>query len=134
MTPSPQSTLLVPEITGDFAAWTAIDTEFHRLLIELDNDPWDLPLPQRDRVARASDRAQREWLPRVTALVEPPAPTDDFPAFLLELPRFRELKNEILGHSSAGAGPALPIGVADQLQRFVDLYRHWLTEPSFQPA
>lgn len=88
------------------------------------DDPWSLTLDERQTLLKAAQDAQHEWCVRLPMLVEPPAPTADFPAFLLTMPRFAGLREAIGG---AGTRRDLSTDVADRLQHFVDLYRLWLT-------
>lgn len=68
------------------------------------------------------------WLPLLSRWVEPPSPMPDFPAFLLALPGFAPLRAALQDAELAGAGAELDTGTRDELQRFVDAYRQWLTE------
>jgi len=61
------------------------------------------------------------------ALVEPPAPNSNFPAFLLETEPFAPLRRAI---GDARTSAELDTATADQLQRFVDRYRDYLLEPA----
>ena len=72
---------------------------------------------------------QAHWQGRLPQLVEPPTPTESFPAFLLESERFRQLTESIGG---ATHRLELDISTADALQRFVDLYRNYLNQ--LEPA
>jgi hypothetical protein len=93
------------------------------LLARLGDDPWSLTPSERSELAASHWQAQQRWLPKLRRLVEPPAPDDAFPAFLLDLPPHRRLGAEI----AAAATPAdLDVGTADELQRFVDRYRDYL--------
>ncbi|MEM7200852.1 MAG: hypothetical protein AAF628_11330 [Planctomycetota bacterium] len=92
----------------------------------LGDDPWALTRAQRLRAFVEHAAAQEHWLPRLQALVEPPAPDAAFPAFLLDAPRYADLRAAVAGATST---KELDVGVADQLQRFVDLYRDYLAEP-----
>ncbi len=89
------------------------------------DDPWSLPPAERRRLYTGSPAAQARWLPRLAALVEPPAPDDSFPAFLLEAPRFAALRAAI---AKASRARDLDTATADELQRFVDLVRGYLLE------
>lgn len=86
-------------------------------------DPWTLTIAERRALARAGAPAQAQWLPRLQNLVEPPLPTADFPAFLLEVAPFTRLRDAI---GDAQVGIDLDTGTADELQRFVDHYRDYL--------
>lgn len=94
------------------------------LLTQSIDDPWALPVPLREQWLMQQRPAQRHWLPRLRRLVEPPAPADDFPAFLLEAPAFAQLKARI-GDASSRA--ELDTGTLDELQHFVDRYRLYLS-------
>jgi hypothetical protein len=89
----------------------------------LTDDVWALRVPERKKLMQDFRQAQRSWLPRLRAMVEPPLPADDFPAFLLELPAFRSLKLRI---GSARERSEIDTATADELQHFVDRYRDWL--------
>jgi hypothetical protein len=86
-------------------------------------DPRSLTLPERAAWHKRLLPAQRAWAARLPDLVEPPAPGQDFPAFLLETPAFLQL-NRRIGEATARA--QLPVAVADELQHFVDVYRDYL--------
>jgi hypothetical protein len=94
------------------------------LVARLADDPWSLPATDRERLRRRHETAQRRWLDRLRRLVEPPAPDEGFPAFLLDLPPFARLARDI--GEARGLGD-LDVGTADELQRFVDRYRDYLT-------
>jgi len=94
------------------------------LVARLTDDPWSLAPAERAALAARHARDQAEWLPRLRRLVEPPVPTEDFPAFLLALPPFARLAAAVGGATRA---VELDVGTADELQRFVDCYRVWLT-------
>jgi hypothetical protein len=87
------------------------------------SDPRALSLPERRSLAKSMRSAQQAWQRRLADLVEPPAPAEDFPAFLLETPAFRELNRRI---GEASRRSQLPIAVADELQHFVDAFRDYL--------
>lgn len=86
-------------------------------------DPWSLTHAERRLLRHAHGADQQQWLPRLTRLVEPPPPGADFPAFLLAMPPFADLKD---GIGKARAVTDLDTATADRLQRFVDRYRDWL--------
>ncbi len=86
-------------------------------------DPWALPLAQRRRMRDGASVAQARWLPILAALVEPPTPSHDFPAFLLATAPFASLR-ERLGAARARAD--LDFATLDELQHFVDRYRDYL--------
>ena len=90
-------------------------------------DPWSIPVEQRQKLMTEQATAQTRWLAVLTDLVEPPAPGPDFPAFLLDSPAFDRLRNAIHGASSTHD---LDTATADELQRFVDCYRGYLTDES----
>jgi hypothetical protein len=92
--------------------------------LSIDDDPWSLTLEQRRALRCAMAQEQRVWLPRLARMVEPPAPDEGFPAFLLELPRFLALRDAI---GTAARRRDLDTATADELQRFVDCYRDYLT-------
>jgi hypothetical protein len=92
--------------------------------LSVDDDPWSLAPDQRRELGRRLAQQQRTWLPRLATLVEPPAPDDGFPAFLLGLPRFAALREAV---SAAASRRDLDTATADELQRFVDCYRDYLT-------
>ena len=85
----------------------------------LSDDPWSLSMSERRAVLTSAGAEHQRWLERLPALVEPPEPTTDFPAFLLSLPAFRSLRNAI-GEAMQRAD--LDTATADQLQHFVDLW------------
>lgn len=91
----------------------------------LADDPWSLLPAERQALRQRHDAAQRQWLPRLRRLVEPPTPHESFPAFLLALAPFAHLGGAIGDTAVPGL---LDVGVADQLQRFVDRYRHYLAD------
>ncbi len=93
------------------------------LVARLGDDPWSLPMCDRRRLCDQHATTQQAWLPRLGRLVEPPAPGDSFPAFLLELPPFARLKRAI---GDANQAIDLDVGTADELQHFVDRYRDYL--------
>lgn len=90
---------------------------------QLEDDPWSLTPAQRVALRDRLSDAQREWLPRLARLVEPPAPDGNFPAFLLTSKRFALLRQAI---GSASDRRSLDTATADELQRFVDCYRDYL--------
>lgn len=94
---------------------------------ELAADPWALDGATRRRLAHELAEAQAHWLARLTDLVEPPAPDASFPAFLIEAPQFASLRQAV---GDARTARELDTATADQLQRFVDLYRDYLTDHS----
>jgi hypothetical protein len=88
------------------------------------DDPWSLSLPERRHWLTQQTAAQRHWLPRLRRLVEPPAPGEDFPAFLLATPAFAALRGRV---GDAVSRAELDTGTLDELQHFVDRYRLYLT-------
>ncbi len=86
-------------------------------------DPGSLSHAERHALAAAAGREQAAWLPRLSQLVEPPAPTESFPAFLLETPMYQGLRAAVAG---ARHRRDLDMATADELQHFVDRYRSWL--------
>lgn len=82
-----------------------------------------LDLGQRHALRQRLSAAQAEWLPRLRALVEPPAPDGDFPAFLLATEPFAWLRAAI---GDARQAADLAPATADLLQRFVDAFRDYL--------
>ena len=88
------------------------------------DDAWALSSDRRHELARQMQAQQDHWLPRLRNLVEPPAPGPDFPAFLLATRPFAGLRAAIGGAQDLHE---LDVGTADQLQRFVDVYRDYLT-------
>lgn len=92
------------------------------LVAKMGDDPWSLDQQDRQHLRARCQDAQRDWLPRLQRLVEPPLPLDSFPAFLLELPPFARLRRAI---GSARHIADLDVGTADELQRFVDRYRSY---------
>lgn len=87
------------------------------------SDPRAIPLGERRAWASRLAEAQRSWLHRLPALLEPPVPAADFPAFLLETAAFRSLA---LAIGDARTRAQLPTAAADELQRFVDAFRDYL--------
>lgn len=91
-------------------------------------DPGALGRAERHALAAAAGAEQAAWLPRLNALnalIEPPIPTESFPAFLLETPMFENLRAAIAGARHLGD---LDTATADELQHFVDRYRTWLLQ------
>ena len=105
---------------------TGPPTASQDLLSRFADDPWALTLGERKQLALALTRSQESWLPRLRRLVEPPLPDADFPAFLLDLPAFARLRNQV---GNARSPSQLPTAVADELQRFADHYRSYLVSP-----
>lgn len=99
------------------------------LIQMLHDDPWSLNLEQRQAVAQGLADSHGEWLDRLATLVEPPAPNASFPAFLLGTGRYASLAAAI---GTATHRRELDVSTADELQRFVDLYRDYMTRP--EPA
>lgn len=97
------------------------------LLDRIQDDPWSLTLSERNSVAVRMPEQQAQWLRLLPNLVEPPTPAPDFPAFLLETERFAALRRAIEGKLTHSE---LDTATADELQRFVDLYRNYLTDES----
>lgn len=91
------------------------------------SDPRTIPLGERRAWATRLAEAQRCWLQRLPALVEPPRPAPDFPAYLLETEPFRAL---LLAIGEARTRDQLPTAVADELQHFVDAFRDYLRTDS----
>ena len=87
------------------------------------HDPWSLTTAERAELADAFREEQRRWLPRLDALSEPPKLDRDFPAFLLALPAFDDLRSAL---ADADVPWALSTAAADLLQHFVDRYRTYL--------
>lgn len=87
-------------------------------------DPWSLDLEERIQLLRAQKGSQARWLPRLQRLVEPPLPGAGFPAFALELPRFAHLRSVVAEATNIAE---LATDLADELQRFTDLYHTWST-------
>jgi len=90
---------------------------------KLTHDPWSLSLPERLDLLAEHAQAQHRWLQILVGLVEPPAPTSEFPAFLLATPPFARLRAAI---ANARSTHDLDTATADELQRFVDCYRNYL--------
>jgi len=103
-------------------ATTAADTD---VIARLADDPWSVTRVERRALRARHEASQRRWLARLRDLVEPPAPADSFPAFLLDLPPFHRLGRSV---GDARAMAALDVGTADELQRFVDRYRTYLDD------
>lgn len=104
----------------------AQDARVLELLVQqLHDDPWSLSLDERRRVAGFQGSAQKDWIATLPALVEPPTPARDFPAFLLETPAFASLRRAIAGKALR---VQLDTATADELQRFVDLFRNYMHE------
>lgn len=87
------------------------------------DDPWSLDLEDRLAFVRSMASAQKTWLERLPALVEPPTPTENFPACLLATERYETLRAAV---GDARCRTDLDTGTADELQRFVDHFRGWL--------
>ena len=90
--------------------------------LALEQDPWTLAPQARQQLRDELTESQVHWLPRLRALVEPPAPDDVFPAFLLDTAPFARLREAV---GAARCRGDLDTGTADELQRFVDLYRSY---------
>ena len=82
-----------------------------------------MPLSQRRAAKTSMRREQTQWLARLTSLVEPPRPGEDFPAFLLATPAFEDLARRI-GQAKTRAD--LQPQVADELDWFVNAFRDYL--------
>jgi len=95
--------------------------------LDFPSDPRSIPLGERRQWASRLAGAQRTWLQRLPALLEPPSPAPDFPAFLLETPPFRGLA---LAVGEARTRAQLPTAVADELQRFADAFCDYLRTDS----
>lgn len=93
------------------------------LLRRLENDPWSLSVAERECALDLNAACNERWRARLVRLVEPPLPDASFPAFLLETARFADL-----GRAVARARRRVDLGTAtaDELQRFVDLFRAWV--------
>lgn len=99
------------------------NTTLSALLEKVSDDPWSLTTHERVRLLQALQGAQQRWLPRLAALVEPPAPEPAFPAFLLEVGPYARLNATIgLAQSQLELDPL----TRDELQHFVDHFRGWL--------
>ena len=109
-----------PETRED---WTAV-RDPRDLLAHVADDPWALSLAERRELARSVASSQERWLRRLRQLVEPPLPDGDFPAFLLDLPPFSRLRREV---GDARRPGELTTAAADELQRFADHYRAYLS-------
>ena len=94
----------------------------HELTARLEDDPWSVPVEERNMLAEAMRAAQDQWLPRINMLIEPPLAAGNFPAWLLETPNFACLREAI---GDAQTANELDVAAADQLQRFVDCYRDY---------
>ena len=92
--------------------------------VKLCHDPWSLGPDERLALRDALRESQSAWLRVLADLVEPPRPDGDFPAFLLDTPPFARLRDAI---GSARSAADLDTATADELQRFVDRYRGYLT-------
>ena len=86
---------------------------------KLHDDPWSLNAHERQALLAEMAPSQESWLRVLPDLVEPPAPTDAFPAFLLDTEPFGALRRAI---GSATTAVDLDTATADELQRFVDRY------------
>lgn len=86
-------------------------------------DPRALPLAERRALADRMANEQQAWLARLRNLVEPPAPDEDFPAFLLATPAFGDLSTR-LGDAERRAD--LPTDVADELDWFAASFADYL--------
>lgn len=101
----------------------------NELLLRAGEDPWSLALAERQSLSLELKQAQQAWLPLLKELVEPPGPGENFPAFLLETPNFGELRKAIAcQNQDPEMPPVLDTATADTLQRFVDLFRHYLQQ------
>mgnify|MGYP001384884649 CR=1 FL=1 len=86
-------------------------------------NPRALPLDERRASKEHMADDQAHWLSRLAQLVEPPVPTDDFPAFLLATPTFAELAQRI---GSAKKRADLTIETADELDWFMAKFADYL--------
>ena len=111
--------------------WTAV-RDPRDLLAHVADDPWALSLAERRKLARSVATSQERWLQRLRQLLEPPLLDGDFPAFLLDLPPFSRLRREL---GDARRPGDLATAAADELQRFADHYRTYLSAgaPFIQP-
>jgi hypothetical protein len=101
---------------------------------KLRDDPWSLDATERRLVLRLHQDGQNRWLDVLRTLVEPPAPAETFPAFLLDVTPFDRLRDAI---GTARSPRDLDTATADELQRFVDHYRDYLAAehaPSGSPS
>lgn len=97
------------------------------LIARAADDPWSLTESERWSLYSLHVEAQGRWLPRIRGLVEPPTPAASFPAFLLDLPPFQRLGQNI---GDAATIADLDLATADELQHFVDRYRAYLSDVS----
>ncbi len=111
--------------TLETQAIAAVQTTFEPLTRKLQDNPWSLLLGERQDLMGAMIRHQSSWLTRLTHLVEPPYIADTFPAFLLESSAFGSLR-EAIGDATSSA--ELDTATADELQYFVDHYRHYMVQ------
>lgn len=86
-------------------------------------DPRALPLAERRSALAQHTAAQSKWLERLRVLAEPPAPDDEFPAFLLATPAFAELAQSI---GDASQRSELTTAVADEIDWFVQSFADYL--------
>ena len=101
----------------------------NELLRRAGQDPWSLDLDERRRLCLDMRPAQEAWLPLLKELAEPPEPNQDFPAFLLETSTFGQLRESIADQNQDPEQPPnLDTATADTLQRFIDLFRHYMDE------
>ncbi len=98
-------------------------SQIDALLAKLADDPWALPHTERRELLVALDAAQARWLPTLAALVEPPVPAPEFPAFLLETQMFEGVRGAIEAQTGS-EGP--DTATQDLVQHFVDQYRHYI--------
>ncbi len=91
------------------------------LLAKLADDPWALPHAERRNLLDSLIDAQLRWLPKLAAMVEPPVPAAEFPAFLLETSMFEGVRTAI-----ENAGDDVDTATLDLVQHFVDQYRHYM--------
>ena len=93
------------------------------LILRCGYDPSSLTRNERRQLAAAMQAEQDAWLARLSHLTEPPSLETDFPAFLICTPAFDDLRDAIGGATEPSQ---LDTGTADELQHFVDRYRHFL--------
>jgi len=87
------------------------------------SDPRTLTLPERQQSKAHFSSEQEQWLQKLRVLAEAPKPDDDFPAFLLATPPFRDLAARL---DRAETHKDLSTSSADELQWFLEGFADYL--------